>query len=80
MHTMDSNILMIEIMNKLFNWLVIKPNKWYDSLHELFRFLIFIVPICILNTFFLYITQYHIFGILCVLWILWRSLYLFKKI
>lgn len=66
-------------MTKLFDWLVIKPNAYYDSLKEPFRLLVFIIPVILLNSFFAYIDYHNIFVIFCVFVSLWRSLYLFKK-
>lgn len=66
-------------MTKIFDWLVIKPNVYYDSLKEPSRLLICIIPITILNVICHYTKNEHIFAISCCFVGLWRWWYFLKQ-
>ena len=62
-------------MKKLYELIINRPNRWYDSLNEPYRFIVFILPMSALNI-MLINNHYLLLGIIFVLLTLWRWMYL----
>lgn len=62
-------------MKKLYEFVINKPNRWYDTLQEPYRFIVFILPMSALNVLLIH-NHYLLLSVIFVLLTLWRWMYL----